>query len=166
MAATPTPVPTLSHRSLLVFGGIGGLPSLFVVKAEDAIGHEHDDRVENKTGDPERYVDCVVDVAAVGGDRRPPPRAQEVKYHRADRDQEQYERYSHPAASLPVEGYGYGLKGRSTHPPADFAYASVVPVASPIQTVATSRLNGCTFRPLTSSEPGCTECGTRRGWRQ
>src|SRR6516225_10490042 len=123
-----------------VFGVIGGLPSLLVVKAEDAISHEHDDRGENKPGDPERDVDCVVDVAPVGGDRRPPPRAQEVKHHRADRDQEQYERYSHPTAS--------------------------VPVASPIQTVATSRLNGCTFRPLTSLEPGLIECGTRRGWRQ
>ena len=33
---------------------------------------------------------------------------------------------------------------------ADFAFVSVVAVASPIQTVATSRLNGCTLRPLTS----------------
>jgi hypothetical protein len=37
---------------------------------------------------------------------------------------------------------------------ADFAFASVVPVASPIQTFATSRLNGCTLRPLTSSGQG------------
>jgi hypothetical protein len=37
---------------------------------------------------------------------------------------------------------------------ADLAFASVVPVASPVQTVATPRLNGCTLRPLTSSSRG------------
>jgi hypothetical protein len=26
-----------------------------------------------------------------------------VKHHRADRDQKQYERYSHPVASLPLK---------------------------------------------------------------
>jgi len=49
---------------------------------------------------------------------------------------------------------------------ADSVFASLVPVVSPVQTVATSRLNGCTLRPLTSSEPGRPECGTRRGPRQ
>src|SRR6202012_5978276 len=94
---------------LLVFGIVGGPPSLLVVKAEDAIGHERDDRDENESGDPERYVDRAVDVAPVGGDWRPPPRAQEVKHHRTDRDQKQYERYSLPAASLPIESYGFEL---------------------------------------------------------
>src|SRR6516164_8625453 len=154
MAATHAGPDAEPPLELLVFGVIGGLPSLLVVKAEDAIGHEHDDRGENKPGDPERYVDCVVDVAPVGGDRRPPPRAQEVKHHRADRDQEQYERYSHPTASLPVEGYGYQRAELTPIAVAGFAFARAVPVASPIQTVATSRLNGCTLRPLTSSSRG------------
>src|SRR3979409_2464323 len=96
---------------LFVFGLVGCPPSLLVMKTEDAIGHERDDREENCPGDPESYVDRVVDVAPVGGDRRPPPRAEEVKQHRADRDQKQYECYSHPSFILAVKGYGYELKG-------------------------------------------------------
>ncbi len=61
------------------------------MKAEDAIGHERDDREENRPGDPEGDADGVVDIAPVSGDRRPPPRAVDVKQHRADRDQKQYE---------------------------------------------------------------------------
>src|SRR3981081_2486719 len=99
---------------LFVFGIVGCLPSLLVMKAEDAIGHERNDREENRPGDPERDVDRVVDVAPVCGDRRPPPRAEEVKQHRADCDQKQYDCYSHPSFILAVKGYGYGIKGRSS----------------------------------------------------
>src|SRR6202171_1766518 len=96
---------------LLVFGIVGCPPSLLVLKAEDAIGHERDDRKENRPGDPERQGDRVVDVAPVRGERCPPPRAENVKQHRGDRYQEQYERYSHPLCILAVKGYGYELKG-------------------------------------------------------
>jgi hypothetical protein len=34
-----------------------------------------------------------------------------VKQHRADRDQKQYDCYSHPSFILAVKGYGYELKG-------------------------------------------------------
>ena len=79
---------------LLVFGIVGCPPSLLVVKAEDAIGHERDDRAENRPGDPEGQGDRVVDVTPVGGDRRPPPRAEQVKQHRGDRYQKQlFRRY-------------------------------------------------------------------------
>jgi hypothetical protein len=45
----------------------------------------------------------LVDVAPVGGDRRPPPRAVDVKQHRADCDQKQYECDSHRHPSLPLK---------------------------------------------------------------
>jgi len=45
---------------------------------------------------------------------------------------------------------------------ADFAFASVVPVASPIQTVATSRLNGCTLRPRGGLNVAPVEAGVNR----
>ena len=96
---------------LLVFGIVGCPPSLLVTKAEDAIGHERDDREENRPGDPERQGDRVVDVAPVRGERRPPPRAEEVKQHRGDRDQKQYDCYSHPLCILAIKGCGYELKG-------------------------------------------------------
>src|SRR6202048_1177252 len=67
---------------LFVSGLVGCPPSLLVMKAEDAIGHERDDREENRPGDPERDGDRVVDVAPVCGDRRPPPRAEKGKTHR------------------------------------------------------------------------------------
>jgi hypothetical protein len=109
------------------------------MKAEDAIGHERDDREENRPRDQERDVDRVVDVAPVGGDRRPPPRAVDVKQHRADRDQKQYDCYSHPSFILAVKGYGYESKGGAhAFSMADFI-AIVVPLASPIQPVATSK---------------------------
>ena len=94
-----------------VFGLVGCLPSLLVMKAEHAIGHERDDREENRPGDPERYVDRVVDIAPVGGDRRPPPRTIDVKQHRADRYQKQYDCYSHPSFIPAVKGCGYESKG-------------------------------------------------------
>ena len=97
-----------------VFGIIGCPPSFLVMEAEDAIGHERDDREESRPSDPERDVDRVVDVAPVGGDRREPPWAQEVKQHRADQNQEQYECYSHPSCILAVAGHGYNFKGRSS----------------------------------------------------
>jgi hypothetical protein len=34
-----------------------------------------------------------------------------VKQHRGDRDQEQYDCYSHPSFILAVKGYGYELEG-------------------------------------------------------
>jgi hypothetical protein len=34
-----------------------------------------------------------------------------VTQHRADRDQKQYECYSHPSFILAIKGYGYELKG-------------------------------------------------------
>jgi hypothetical protein len=34
-----------------------------------------------------------------------------VKQHRGDRDQQQYERYSHPSFILAIEGCGDELKG-------------------------------------------------------
>ena len=40
-------------------------PSLLVTKAQDTIGHDHDDRRENRPGDPRRQGDRVVDVAPV-----------------------------------------------------------------------------------------------------
>ncbi|MGX1141778.1 hypothetical protein AB7M11_006014 [Bradyrhizobium ottawaense] len=86
---------------LFVLGIVISPSSLFVVKAEDAIGHEGDYGDENKARDPERDVDGVVDIGPVRGDRRPPPWAVEVKQHRADRDQKQYQCDSHPDPSLP-----------------------------------------------------------------
>ena len=83
------------------------------MKAEDAIGHERDDRDENESGDPEGDVDGVVDIAPVRGNRRPPPRAVEVEQHRADRDQKQYQCDSHPRSILAIEGYGDELKEQS-----------------------------------------------------
>src|SRR5258708_5512146 len=50
---------------LLVFRLVGCLPSLLVLKAEDAIGHERDDREVTRPSDPERQGDRVVDVAPV-----------------------------------------------------------------------------------------------------
>src|SRR5258707_9645018 len=104
----------LSHHSSYVFGIVGCPPSLGVTKAEDTIGHERDDRGEYRSGDPERQGDRVVDIAPVRGDRRPPPRAEEVKQHRGDRYQQQYERYSHPSFILAIKGCGDELKG-GTH---------------------------------------------------
>ena len=103
----------LSHHSSYVFGIVGCPPSLGVTKAEDTIGHERDDREENGTGDPERQGDRVVDVAPVGGERRPPPRAENVKQHRGDRYQKQYECYSHPSFILAIKGCGYESRGEA-----------------------------------------------------
>jgi len=46
------------------------------------------------------------DVLPVRRDRRKPPRAQKVKHHRADGDQDQYERYNHPLFIPALEGRG------------------------------------------------------------
>jgi hypothetical protein len=63
-----------------------------------------------------------------------------VKQHRANRDQQQYDCYSHPLFILTTKGYGYGLKGRAhTIAMAGFTVAIVVPLASPNQPVATSK---------------------------
>src|SRR5262249_17371523 len=95
---------------LLVFGVVGRLSSFLVLKPEDAIRHERDDREEDGPGDPECQADRVVNVAPVGGNRRPPPRAVDVKQHRADCYQEQYDRYSHPSCIPAIEGCGYASK--------------------------------------------------------
>jgi hypothetical protein len=101
MAATPIAGPDGEPRfELLVFRIVGCLSSFLVMKAEDAIGHESDHREEHHAGDPEGDADGVVDVAPVGGDRRPPPRAVDVKQHRADCDQKQYDSDSHPSLLL------------------------------------------------------------------
>jgi hypothetical protein len=80
-----------------------GLPSCLMAKAVDAVGHEEDDGNEDRARNPERDDDRVVDVAPVRSDRRPPPGADEVEDHRADSDQNKYERYSHSSPSLPRE---------------------------------------------------------------
>src|SRR5436853_2321948 len=54
--------------------------SLLVTEAEYAIGREQDDGGESDPGYPECDDDRVVDVFPVRGNRRPPPRAQNVKH--------------------------------------------------------------------------------------
>ena len=78
-----------------VLGLVVGAGALAMAEAEDAVGHEQHDRREDEPGDPEGDRDRVVDVAPVRGDRRPPPRAQQVKQHRADDDDDECERDGH-----------------------------------------------------------------------
>src|SRR5690242_11026234 len=102
------------------------------MEAEDAIGHEGDHREEYHAGDPECDADGVVDVAPVGGDRRPPPRAVDVKQHRADCDQKQYDSDSHPSLLLATKGNGDESKGGlASVSMADFTCAIAVRLASP-----------------------------------
>ena len=117
---------------LLVFRIIVRLSSFLVMKAEDAIGHESDHREEHHAGDPEGDADGVVDVAPVGGDRRPPPRAVDVKQHRADCDQKQDKCDNHPSSLPATQGNGDELKGGAhTVSMADFTCAIAVRLASP-----------------------------------
>jgi hypothetical protein len=63
-----------------------------------------------------------------------------VKQHRADRYQKQYDCYSHPSLILAVKGYGYDQRAELTPVAmANFTFAIVVSLASPIQPVATSK---------------------------
>ena len=101
MAATPTAVTTVSHHSSLLALGLVCRPAaLPVPEAEDAIGHEQDHGGEDDAGDPECEVDRVVDIAPVGRDRRPPPRAQKVEQNRADGDKYEYDCNGHDSRSL------------------------------------------------------------------
>jgi len=57
MAATADRSPDAEPPfELLVFGIVVCPPSLLVLKAEDAISHERDDREENRARDPERQA--------------------------------------------------------------------------------------------------------------
>ena len=66
-----------------------------MAEAPQAIGHEQDDGDEYSAGDPECKGDRLVDVGPVRRDRRPPPRAQKMKYDRADGQHNQSERDLH-----------------------------------------------------------------------
>ena len=79
----------------LVLRLVCGPCSLLVAKAEHAIGHEQTDSDENNASDPECDGDRVIDVIPIGGNRRPPPRAHKVKYHRANDQNNQYECQNH-----------------------------------------------------------------------
>jgi hypothetical protein len=64
-----------------------------------------------------------------------------VKQHRGDRYQKQYECYSHPSFILAIEGCGFESEGGAhAVAVADFTSTIVVPLGSPIQPVAASKL--------------------------
>ena len=71
-------------RDFRIFRLVMGAPFFFVAIPPTAIGHEQDDDDIGDAGNPKGDDYCVIQCAPVGGERRKPPRAPDVKYNGAD----------------------------------------------------------------------------------